>query len=207
MREIYIVLIRAHTGLGAVARRLTGYPYTHVAVSLDRSMTDFLSFSRRRHYFPFDAGFTHEKRQHYAFGKHRDFRAKIFALPVSEENYAEICRYIAECENDSRLVFNLFSMATMPLLGGFRIWKAENCMSFTAKVVELSGCAVMERPFWRYSIKQLDELLHDRLYFEGKLLRTSPDDPDYMKPFRLTVFLRQILRLLTQLIFRLLLRK
>ena len=55
--------------------------------------------------------------------------------------------------------------------------------------------------------KQLDELLHDRLFFEGKLLRTSPDDPDYMKPFRLTVFLRQMLRLLTQLIFRLLFRK
>ena len=60
MKWVYIVLIKAHTGLGAVARHITGYPYTHIAVSLDRSMTDFVSFSRRFHNFPFDAGFTHE---------------------------------------------------------------------------------------------------------------------------------------------------
>ena len=41
MKTVYIVLIKTHTGLGAVARRITGYPYTHIAVSLDRSMEDF----------------------------------------------------------------------------------------------------------------------------------------------------------------------
>ena len=62
MKDIYIVLIKAHTGLGSIARRLTGYPYTHIAVSLDRSMTDFISYSRRYHYIPFDAGYTHDYR-------------------------------------------------------------------------------------------------------------------------------------------------
>ena len=32
MRYIYIVLIKAHTGLGSVARKFTLYPYTHIAV-------------------------------------------------------------------------------------------------------------------------------------------------------------------------------
>ena len=202
MKTVYIVLIRAHTGLGAAARRITGYPYTHISVSLDRSMTDFISFSRRRHFFPFDAGFTHEKREHYAFGKHREFRAKIFSLPVSDKNYREILRYMARCGSDRELIFNLFSMATMPLIGGFRIWKAENCMSFTAKVLELSGCVRLEKPFWRYSIKDMAKLLAPHLFFEGRLLRDKPDDPVYMSRFRLGEYLGQMWGLVSRLTCR-----
>ena len=47
MRYIYIVLIKAHTGLGSIARKFTHYPYTHIAVCLDKSLTDYISFSRR----------------------------------------------------------------------------------------------------------------------------------------------------------------
>ena len=141
MRELYIVLIQAHTGLGAVARRLTGYPYTHVAVSLDPGLRDFMSYSRRYHSFPFEAGFTHEFRDYYAFGDHRSFRAKVFRLELGEESYRQVLGYLDRCREPGRL-FNLFSMATMTVMGGFRIWRADNCMSFTARVCELSGIAL-----------------------------------------------------------------
>ena len=138
MKDIYIVLIKAHTGLGGAARWLTGYPYTHIAVSLDGSLRDFISFSRRYHNFPFEAGFTHEYRDFYAFGDHADFGAKVFKLKVGEQAYRKILAFIDERENGGYL-FNLFSMATMPLLHGFCIAGAENCMSFTAQIIELSG--------------------------------------------------------------------
>lgn len=207
MKTVYIVLIKAHTGLGAVARRITGYPYTHIAVSLDRSMEDFLSFSRRRHYFPFDAGFTHETRSSYAFGEHECFKAKIFALPVSDQAFSEITSYIAECERDKKRVFNLFSMATMPIIGGFRIWHADNCMSFTSKVIQLSGCAEMQRPYWRYSIKDIDKLLCSQFFFEGKMQRLLPPDDDYMEPFDLGLYLKDMLSLFGKLTYRLIFKR
>ena len=208
MKRVYIVLIKAHTGLGAVARHITGYPYTHIAVSLDRSMTDFVSFSRRFHNFPFDAGFTHEYRHYYAFGEHRYFCAKIFSLTVTDQNYSAITEYISECEHDSRRIFNLFSMATMPILGGFRIYRADNCMSFAAKIAELSGCVRMSKPYWRWSVRELDELLSDYACFEGKLVRGENfTDDEYMKSFSPLKYLTDMIKLISRLTFRAIFRR
>lgn len=182
MKYLYITLIMAHTGLGRAARLITGYEYTHIAVSTDRSLTDFLSFSRRRHSQPFDAGFMHEKRDYYAFGKHDFFKAKVFKIPVSEERFKKIAEFIRECEEDKELIFNLFSMATMPVIHGFRIYKTYNCMSFTAKVIQLSGAVSMNKPYYKYSIKDMDRLLERFCFFEGAVKRKQSEGYDeYMR--------------------------
>ncbi len=206
MKKLYVVLIKAHTGLGAVARKMTGYPYTHIAVSKDDSFTDFISFSRRYHFFPFDAGFTHEYRHYYAFGKHGSFGTKIFELELTDEKYEAVMTFISECENDSLRIFNIFSMATMPLIGGFRIWHADNCMSFTAKCIELSGTVKMEKPYWRYSIKDMDRMLSEHVIFEGELKPESRPDDDYMKPFSLPGYLAGMITVFSKLIFRMIFR-
>ena len=203
MKELFIVLIRPYTGLGSIARRFTKYEYTHIAVSLDKSLTEFVSYSRRYHSFPFDAGFSYEYRDYYAFGRHKSVKVKVFRLRVSDEKYSDIMRFIDKCKNDSDEIFNLFSMATMPVLHGFRIYKANNCMSFTAKVIELSGCVDMEKPYYRYSIEDMDELLTEHLYFEGRLKRMkSKDYGGYMHSFSLTKYLSDMARLVSKLAFR-----
>lgn len=172
MKKIYIVLIKAHTALGAAARAVTKYEYTHIAVCLDKRLNDFITFSRRRHFAPLDAGFMHEYRDYYAYGKYRKFKAKVFEIPVDEGRYEDITRFISQCENDSEQIFNLFSMMTMPILHGFRIYKAHNCMSFAAKIIKLSGAIDMRRPYFKYSIKDMDALLKGYEYFEGYIRRT-----------------------------------
>lgn len=172
---IYIICIKALTGLGKLGRRLTDYPYTHIAVSLDESLTDFISFSRKKHYGPFHAGFMHEKRSHYAFGEHRQFECRVFRLPVSEESDKKIRHFIKRCEKDKEYVFNLYSMLTMPLLHGFRIYKAYNCMSFTGRIVQMSGCVRLQKPYYKYTIQELDSLLADYFYFEGSLQKNEND--------------------------------
>ncbi|MBO5162975.1 MAG: hypothetical protein J6B75_00810 [Ruminococcus sp.] len=181
MKNIYIVLIKAHTGLGSAARKITRYEYTHTAVSLNGSLTDFLSFSRRRHYMPFDAGFMHEKRDFYAFGKHTFFKAKVFRLNITDENFSRVMKFIRKCESDTELIFNLISMATMPVFHGINIPKAYNCMSFTAGILQLSGVK-LGKPFYKYSVKDIDELLSDKCIFEGNLQRIpSSEYEEYMK--------------------------
>ena len=43
--NIYIVLIKAHTGLGKISRKITKYDYSHISISMDESFTDFVTFS------------------------------------------------------------------------------------------------------------------------------------------------------------------
>lgn len=208
MRDIYIVLIRANTGLGKIARKITGYEYTHIAVSLDRSLTDFISFSRRYHSFPFDAGFMHEYRDYYAYGIYDYFKAKVYRLPLSDLDFQTVLDYIISLENNKKQIFNLFSMITMPFLHGFRIHNANNCMSFTAKIIELSRRAKMLKPYYKYSIKDIDELISNYLFFEGMIKRRdSAGYREYMRHFQIFKYITDLTKLISLLTFRFILYK
>lgn len=202
-KNIYVVLIKAMTGLGVFARKIFKYPYTHIAVCLDEELEDFVTFSRRKHFAPFDAGFMHEKRGHYAFGKYKTFQAKVFKIPVTEENYEKIKAYVGQIENDEEYIFNIFSMVTMGLFHGVRIYKALNCMSFTAKIIELSEVTKLDRQYHKYNIKEMDELLKDYLWKEEEFY-INTDDEEYMSR---KVWLKNIglyFKLNGQILFRML---
>ena len=74
---IYVVLVKALTGLGKLARLTKKYDYTHIAVCLDEKIDKFYTFSRRKHYLPFDCGFMVETLDCYAFGKHKNVKLKF----------------------------------------------------------------------------------------------------------------------------------
>jgi len=96
----------------------------------------------------------------------------------------------------------------MPLLHGFRIAGAENCMSFTAQIIELSGVTELKKPYWKYSIKDMDELLSAYLFFEGKITKRPTDQhPDYMEGFSMGRYFKGMAKLVFPLIKRLITRK
>ena len=178
MKYIYVVLIESYTGLGKLLKKVTGYRYEHIAVSMDKSLTEFVSYSRKQHHHPFKAGFMREYRDYYAFEEYKKFYAKIFALPVTLDRYRDIEKFIAKCENDPEQIFNLFAMLTTPVLHGLQIYKAHNCMDFTAKVIELAGVG-LAKPYYKYSIPDIEELLSYLPHKEGYIRRM--DSPDYDK--------------------------
>lgn len=178
---LYIVLVRALTGLGKLVRRITRYEYTHIAICLDESLTDFITFSRRKHYAPFDAGFMHETRDCYAFGQQSKVKLKVFRIPVAAENMQRIRAYIDSVQEDEEYLFNLFSMVTMPVLHGFPIYKTHNCMSFTGKILELSNSVTMDRKYYRYSIRDIDLLLADCFYKEEYVAGQGIEKNGYME--------------------------
>lgn len=156
---IYIVLVKALTALGRFVRRFSAYEYTHIAVCLNDRLDDFITFSRKKHYAPFDSGFMHETLDCYAFGENENVKLKVFKVPTSAENKAKIENYIDSIAADREYIFNLYSMALMPLFHGFRIYNADNCMSFVSKVLELSDSVPMTKKYYKYNIKELDSLL------------------------------------------------
>lgn len=205
-KNIYIVLIKALTGLGKFSRKLQKYKYTHIAVCLDNKLEDFITFSRKKHYSPFNAGFMHEKVEHYAFGKHKKVKVKIFKLPVTTKNYKIIEKYIKEIESDKDYIFNLYSMITMPIFHGIKIYKAHNCMSFTSKIIELSNCISLSREYYKYDIKEIDELLNNYLDKET-FLEKSKEDTDYMSRVGIIKNIKSFFVLNGKLIYRIIFKR
>lgn len=176
MKKIYVVLIESYTGLGKLLKRFTGYRFEHIAVSMDKSLTEFYSYSRKQHHHPFAAGFMKEYRDYYAFEEYKKFYSKVFVVPVTDEQYEDIQALIDRCAADDEQIFNLFAMLTTPILHGVRIYKAHNCMDFTARVIELAGVK-LEKPFYKYDIPDIERLLEDYPHKQGYIKRI--DSPGY----------------------------
>lgn len=203
---IYIVLVKALTGLGRIVRKITRYEYTHIAISLDENLEDFITFSRRKHYSPFDAGFMHEKREYYAFGKNKNVKVKVFKIKISQYNKEKIIEYIDKIENDKEYIFNFYSMITMPIFHGIRIFKAHTCMSFVGKVIELSECVELKKKYYKYNIKEIDDLLKGYLLSEVNLEKNKEDNK-YMKKENIIINLQKFFKLNGQLIYRMLFKR
>ncbi len=199
---IYIVLVKALTGLGKFARRFSKYEYTHIAVCMNKNIDDFITFSRKKHYTPFNSGFMHETLDCYAFGNNEKIKLKIFKLPVTIENKKIIEQYIKKVANDNEYIFNLYSMATMSLFYGFRIYKAHNCMSFVSKILKLSKSVNMTKKYYKYSIKDIDILLSDYKYKEEYFYKTKIQNKDYMDKVSFISNVGMFFRLNGKLLYR-----
>ncbi len=200
---IYVVLVKALTGLGKFARLTSKYDYTHVAICLDEEFDEFYTFSRRKHYSPFDCGFMIEALDCYAFGKHKDVKLKIFKVPVSKENKEKIEKYIENVSRDSEYIFNFFSTITMSILHGFKIYKAHNCMSFVSKIIELSDTINMSKAYYKYNIKEIDQLLTEYLYKEEFFDKNKIETKGYMNYVGLVKNTLYFINLNGKLIYRL----
>ena len=177
---IYVVLVKALTGLGKFARHFSKYDYTHIAICLDEKFDDFITFSRRKHFAPFDCGFMHETLDCYAFGKNKKVKLKIFKVPVSNTNKRQIEQFIENISDDQSYLFNFLSMVTMMIVHGFRIYKSYNCMSFVSKIIELSNSVKLEKPYYKYNIKEIDSLLGCYLYKEEFFTKEKTETENYM---------------------------
>ena len=203
---IYVVLVKALTGLGKFARLTSKYDYTHIAICLDEKFDKFYTFSRRKHYSPFDCGFMIETLDCYAFGKNKDVKLKIFKVPVSKENKEKIEEYIENVSKDSKYIFNFFSMMTMSIFHGFKIYKAHNCMSFVSKIIELSDTVNMSKAYYKYNIKEIDELLTEYLYKEDFFDKKKIETKGYMNYVGLVKNIVYFIKLNSKLIYRLIVK-
>ena len=182
--HINIVLVKSLTILGKMARLRDPYEYTHISMSFEENPGDFVSFARRKHFAPFDAGFVHETVSDYAFGKNSEVKLKVYSLPVTEKQYQRITAYVKYLEQDPELIFNFYGM----FRPGFRVWKAYNCMSFIGRILSMAELP-MDRRFDSYTIPQMEELL-ENAGFHGKEVyreKEGRESPGYMNRVGLMV--------------------
>lgn len=170
MRNVYIILPRSETNIARIARTVTGYPYSHVTISLDDRLEVFYSFSRIYNDAPFISGFVKEYRSHLASKKNVNLSCKIFKIPVSDRAYQNIIRFIKSVARDPRLMFNYFSMATLPILKGFDVCGSYNCCAFAAEVLQRTEVVKLHKATYKFFPKDFDDLLSEKyLFFQGEL--------------------------------------
>ncbi len=175
MAELYICFMATMTTIAKISRRSSGCHYTHISLSFDEKLEDFVSFSRRSANTPLDAGIVWERRGDYVQPGQDAYRTKIYKIPVSREKLEQIRNLIREYEQDPEYMFNIFSMVTMTVFHGFSIYKTENCMSFVGRILEMTGAADLKKPCYRYLPEELMGLLAGYEYYEGMMPADSAD--------------------------------
>lgn len=169
MRNVYIIFPYSTGTIAKIARFFTKYPYTHMSVCIDDDLEVFYSFSRYRNDTALISGFAKEYRSHLTGTKDSKLKCKIFKLAVESTEYDDIEHYIHELSAADDILFNYLSVATFPLVGGFDVYKTENCCSFVAKVLEKVSYIDIDRPYCKYLPKDIEHILKDYVLLEGEL--------------------------------------
>ena len=208
MGYIYIVLVKAHTLLGRMARLTDPYEYTHIALCPNEKLEHFYTFSRARHYTPFISGFMRETMDCYAYGRYKSVKLKIFKIPVSARQKAAVTDFVKETYLlRKEYCFNLYSALTMKAFHGISIPGAMNCMSFIGEVLRLSGAVPMDRPSNKYTIREMDELMTPYFLAEGEYTPKRVDSLHYMDPVNPLANIGSFVALNAKLIHRILGKK
>ena len=185
-QNIYIVLSRTETGFARTLRSIGGLEYNHSAISLDKDLTQLYSFARSEQYGWLTARLVHETTDRYLVNAKDDIPIKVYRIPVTQEQYEWVKNTIYEIRDDPKFMYNLLSVLTYPVLGGFSTYKAFSCSEFVAYVLKHIGFT-LRKPQHRYRPDDLQPLLKHYLCYEGKLLSFSDartTSETYFQPFR-----------------------
>lgn len=162
---LYIMISKTDTGVGGIIRKVSGYPYNHVSMTLDPTFRTWVSFARFYQDTPLHGGFLTEPVERFlAKGKTVDIR--IFALPLTAQRYAELqALFSGAGDPDSIYLYNYLELVTLAFGIKFPIRDAYTCLGFANFVM---GTDYMD-------IRDLDRALTPLLVYAGTLNDLSPD--------------------------------
>lgn len=156
---LYVMLSRTDTGVGRMIRFFTRYNYNHVSLTLDPSLTQWVSFARYRVDVPLAGGFVEEPAERF-LSRGISIPVRIYRIPLTEEQYQRLHQLFSLAgRRDSGLIYNLFSAFFTAFGRPYPIPGAYTCLDF--------ACTVLDKP--SPSIRKLDEALEPQLFFEGTL--------------------------------------
>ena len=164
-KKLYVMISKTDTGIGNLIRKVSGYPYNHVSMTLDSSFRSWVSFARFIQDTPLYGGFIVEPVERFlAKGKTVDVR--IFALELSPSRYQELQKLFAEAGTpDNGYLYNHLELLTLSFGIRFPVRNAYSCLGFFN--------AVMGTDF--RSIRELDLQMTPLLHYEGTLNALAPD--------------------------------
>lgn len=193
-RAIYVVFSQTQTRFGRVIRRIAKQKYNHASISLDSSLQQLYAFGRPHHSAVLLGCLVQESLERYTLRRmDREVPVAICRIPVNEDEYRWIENRINAIFEDKEYVYNLFSVLTYPLIGGFAMYKAFTCVEFVAHLMKY--LQYTNKPCSKYTPDELLMSLEDKKIFEGDIQKYEsklPATSMYFKPMGLNGYKRSV---------------
>lgn len=153
------MISKTDTGVGGIIRKVSGYPYNHVSLTLDSSFRTWVSFARFVQDTPLYGGFIREPVERFlAKGQRIDVR--IFALDIPESRYLRLTALFSLAgRQDFTLLYNHLSLISAIVGIDLPIPGAYTCLGFANRVLDT------QYP----SIRDLNTQLQPALIYDGSL--------------------------------------
>lgn len=94
MKTIYLLLTKTDTILSKTIGLVTKDPFTHVALSLNKEMTELYSFGRKSKYNLLNSGFVKEQMVNSVYEKSMACNCAVYAIEITEIQYRRLQREI-----------------------------------------------------------------------------------------------------------------
>lgn len=164
---VYLIESSNATVLSRTIRLFSNYPFNHLSISLDESLSEVYSFGRKQPNNPLIGGFVQEDFQHPFY---TNTEVRVYALEMTKSEWAALCRYLEIFKNDPS-VWRYNFLGLIPAY--FNIsWTREHhyfCSQFVATLFkEVNLAPSMLRPECAHP-KDVIEALQPLLVYEGRL--------------------------------------
>ena len=107
MKKIYILQMQSYTGVSRMISYLNRYPYSHVAISLQKDCQLLYSFGRLNPKWVFPGGLSIERRNGAFYNRFSRTICRIYELAVNDRQYENLKRYLEKMtENREALSYD-----------------------------------------------------------------------------------------------------
>ena len=163
--HLYVVFSSTKCGIGSFIRFMTGNCYNHTSVTLDPSLSTLYSFARYHKSAPFYAGFVCESCLRY---QGQAAKIKVAAIPLTDEQYNMAKDFFDDMKSSKdKYIYNLLSAITNITRRKVNINNAYTCVEFAVKTIDTVGINNQISSLNFYTIKELENLLSDKVVYEG----------------------------------------
>lgn len=100
MKKIYILLMHTNTIPSKFVKVMTGYEYSHVAISLEKKCDIIYSFGRKKLHSIFNGGFSIEDKNGEFYKTFNETTCKIYELQVNDIQYEKVKKTLEDMKKN-----------------------------------------------------------------------------------------------------------
>ncbi len=147
MQKIYILQMHSRTLPANIIKFFTGYPYSHITLSLDSDCYTTYSFGRRKVHSIINSGFITERQDGPFFSYFNKTVCRIFEIEISDEKYERLKAELAVMVEDP-YKYRYDMIGIVPRLMGIAFTRKNRfvCSNFVADMLERSDICQFDKP-------------------------------------------------------------
>lgn len=178
--NLYVLFSATPYRMGRWIRLVTGEPYNHVSIAVNKDLTNIYSFARRYYTTPFYGGFVSEDPCRYRHNG-RTASIRLYRLPLTARQWQLLQEMLEDMkEHADHYLYNHLSAIVAPLHRQIRVRKAFTCAEFTVNVLSRLGFDFDPNRF--YTIGAIAQRLSAYHVYTGDFPECPVEDTSFFHP-------------------------